>query len=77
MIGKLWQLIKPPRNITSELGPVVSLLWTIFLPDWDLRVTSQFMFPYNEDLIRFDFEVVPEDEYMCEFLARAAIKPTV
>ena len=23
------------------------------------------MFPYKEDLCRFDFEVAPEDEYMC------------
>lgn len=22
------------------------------------------MFPYKEDLVRFDFEVAPEDEYM-------------
>jgi hypothetical protein len=26
------------------------------------------MFPYKEDLIRFDFEVAPEDEYMWNFL---------
>lgn len=25
------------------------------------------MFPYKEDLCRFDFEVDPEDEYMCLF----------
>lgn len=30
------------------------------------RVTSTLMFPYKEDLIRFDFEVAPDDEYMCE-----------
>lgn len=23
------------------------------------------MFPFKEDLCRFDFEVDPEDEYMC------------
>jgi hypothetical protein len=34
------------------------------------------MFPYKEDLVRFDFEVAPEDEYMCEFLAKAAINST-
>jgi hypothetical protein len=27
------------------------------------------MFPYKEDLIRFDFEVAPEDEYMWNFLS--------
>ena len=32
------------------------------------RVTSTYMFPYKEDLVRFDFEVAPEDEYMWHFL---------
>lgn len=31
----------------------------------DNRVTSTYMFPYKEDLLRFDFEVDQEDEYMC------------
>lgn len=26
------------------------------------------MFPYKEDLVRFDFEVAPEDECMWNFL---------
>jgi hypothetical protein len=30
-------------------------------------VTSTYMFPFDEDLCRFDFEVDPEDEYMCAF----------
>ncbi|PYH64926.1 Dabb family protein [Aspergillus vadensis CBS 113365] len=30
-------------------------------------VTSTYMFPYKEDLVRFDFEVPPEDEYMFLF----------
>lgn len=25
------------------------------------------MFPYKEDLVRFDSEVDEEDEYMCQF----------
>lgn len=25
------------------------------------------MFPFKEDLCRFDFEVDPADEYMCDF----------
>lgn len=25
------------------------------------------MFPFKEDLCRFDFEVDAEDEYMCDF----------
>lgn len=37
-------------------------------PTWNCRVTSTYMFPYKEDLIRFDFEVAPEDEYMWHFL---------
>ncbi|KAJ3527718.1 hypothetical protein NM208_g10562 [Fusarium decemcellulare] len=32
-------------------------------------VTQTYMFPYKEDLCRFDFEVAPEDEYMCTFEA--------
>lgn len=35
--------------------------------DYGARVTSTYMFPYKEDLCRFDFEVDPEDEYMCVF----------
>ncbi|PLB53669.1 stress responsive A/B barrel domain protein [Aspergillus steynii IBT 23096] len=31
------------------------------------RVTSTYMFPYKEDLVRFDFEVDPEDEELCSF----------
>ncbi|KAH6663705.1 stress responsive A/B barrel domain-containing protein [Halenospora varia] len=30
-------------------------------------VTSTYLFPFKEDLCRFDFEVDPEDEYMCNF----------
>ncbi|KAL4920699.1 hypothetical protein BDW62DRAFT_198589 [Aspergillus aurantiobrunneus] len=29
------------------------------------RVTSTYFIPYREDLVRFDFEVDAEDEYMC------------
>ncbi|GFF81727.1 hypothetical protein IFM47457_05568 [Aspergillus lentulus] len=32
-----------------------------------IRVTGRYMFPYKEDLVRFDFEVAPEDEYMWHF----------
>ncbi|BCS29977.1 Dabb family protein [Aspergillus puulaauensis] len=31
------------------------------------RVTSTYFIPYREDLVRFDFEVDAEDEYMCQF----------
>ena len=31
------------------------------------RVTSTYLFPFKEDLCRYDFEVEPEDEYMCNF----------
>jgi hypothetical protein len=30
-------------------------------------VTQTYLFPFKEDLCRFDFEVSPEDEYMCDF----------
>jgi len=31
------------------------------------RVTSTYMSLYQEDLMRFDFEVDQEDEHMCSF----------
>ncbi|KAL5336562.1 hypothetical protein BJX70DRAFT_400506 [Aspergillus crustosus] len=31
------------------------------------RVTTTYFIPYREDLVRFDFEVDAEDEYMCKF----------
>ncbi|CRG84962.1 hypothetical protein PISL3812_02127 [Talaromyces islandicus] len=34
------------------------------------RVTSTYMFPYKEDLMRFDFEVDEEDEWMCLFAGK-------
>ncbi|KAF2629849.1 stress responsive A/B barrel domain protein [Macroventuria anomochaeta] len=34
-------------------------------------VTSTYMFPYKEDLCRFDFNVDPEDEYMCKFIEKS------
>ncbi|OAL51427.1 hypothetical protein IQ07DRAFT_421929 [Pyrenochaeta sp. DS3sAY3a] len=34
-------------------------------------VTSTYMFPFKEDLCRFDFEVDPEDEYMCKFIEKS------
>ena len=43
------------------------------------RITSTYMFPFKEDLIRFDFEVDSEDEYMCQgigsWLARGLVTP--
>ncbi|PTB34881.1 uncharacterized protein TrAFT101_011967 [Trichoderma asperellum] len=38
------------------------------------RVTSTYMFPYKEDLFRFDFEVDTEDEYMCQGIGNALLK---
>lgn len=38
------------------------------------RVTSTYMFPYKEDLFRFDFEVDSEDEYMCQGIGNALLK---
>jgi hypothetical protein len=36
------------------------------------RVTSKLMFPFKEDLVRFDFEVQAEDEWMCDFVGEGA-----
>jgi hypothetical protein len=30
-------------------------------------VTSTYLFPFKEDIVRFDFEVDDADEYMCSF----------
>ena len=40
------------------------------------RVTSTYMFPYKEDLCRFDFEVRDEDEYMCNVGKLFGLKET-
>lgn len=32
------------------------------------------MFPYKEDLFRFDFEVDSEDEYMCQGIGNSLLK---
>lgn len=40
----------------------------------DNRVTSTYMFPYKEDLFRFDFEVDQEDEYMCRKIGDGIVK---
>lgn len=37
------------------------------------RVTSTYLFPYKEDITRFDFEVAPEDEHLCEHLTSAFV----
>ncbi|TVY29185.1 hypothetical protein LHYA1_G002665, partial [Lachnellula hyalina] len=38
------------------------------------RVTETYMFPYKEDLMRFDFEVDVEDEYMCRSIGDGLMK---
>lgn len=77
MIAKLWLLTRPPKNTMSELAHPCSLKNAASsLSDCYGRVTSKLMFPYKEDLVRFDFEVASEDEYMCEFLAKAGMKST-
>ncbi|KFY50381.1 hypothetical protein V496_09367 [Pseudogymnoascus sp. VKM F-4515 (FW-2607)] len=38
------------------------------------RITSTYMFPYKEDLFRFDFEVDSEDEYMCQGIGNNLVK---
>ena len=32
------------------------------------RVTSTYLFPFKEDLVRFDFDVDAKDEIACRFL---------
>ncbi|OAK94904.1 stress responsive A/B barrel domain-containing protein [Phaeosphaeriaceae sp. SRC1lsM3a] len=40
------------------------------------RVTSEYLWPYKEDITRFDFEVDEGDEYMCHFVAKGMIGGT-
>lgn len=47
------------------LFPLLSLCTCHYTHEY--RVTSTYMFPYIENLCRFDFEVLPEDENMCDF----------
>lgn len=39
-------------------------------------MTQKYLFPFKEDLCRFDFEVNPEDEYMCSLGAMAKMGGT-
>ncbi|TVY15563.1 hypothetical protein LARI1_G007985 [Lachnellula arida] len=39
-----------------------------------LRVIKTYVFPYKEDLMRFDFEVDAEDEYMCRLIGDGLMK---
>jgi hypothetical protein len=36
-------------------------------------VTSEYLWPYKEDVTRFDFEVAEDDEYMCQFLSKGLL----
>ncbi|KAH7063484.1 stress responsive A/B barrel domain-containing protein [Macrophomina phaseolina] len=36
-------------------------------------VTSTYLFPYKEDITRFDFEVAPEDEHLVEHIASGIV----
>jgi hypothetical protein len=36
-------------------------------------VTSKYLWPFKEDLVRFDFEVDKEDEHLCDWLATSAL----
>ena len=40
-------------------------------------VTSQYLWPYKEDVTRFDFEVAEEDEHICEAMVRVTINGVV
>ncbi|KAH6673289.1 hypothetical protein B0J14DRAFT_592974 [Halenospora varia] len=41
------------------------------------RVTSTYMFPFKEDLFRFDFEVDGEDENICQGVGDGIVKGTM
>jgi len=53
----------------------VSIIWREVRLELTLgRVTQTYMFPYKEDLMRFDFEVDREDEYMCRKIGDGLVK---
>ena len=54
-----WQSIKPAVNIIGELVIKVIEFWELMFLS---RVTSQYLWPYVEDVTRFDFEVDEKDE---------------
>ena len=68
--SKPWQSTKQAQSTTGR-----SYIWLRADPYtyWVHRVTSTYMFPFKEDLCRFDFEVEPEDEYMCNFIERSFV----
>jgi hypothetical protein len=52
-----------------QYGPILHYVSSLYnlLADYLRSVTSTYMFPFDEDLCRFDFEVDLKDEYMCAF----------
>lgn len=36
-------------------------------------MTSKYLWPYQDDVTRFDFEVSDEDDYMCSFLVKGVM----
>ena len=54
-----WRSIKPAVNIIGQLVIRVTEFEELMLLS---RVTSQYLWPYVEDVTRFDFEVDEKDE---------------
>lgn len=41
-----------------------------------VRVTNQYLWPYKDDVTRFDFEVPEEDEFICDAMMKAVLGGT-
>lgn len=53
------------KDCTSHLGRILELNAN--------RVTSQYLWPFKEDVTRFDFEVAEEDVHMCAFMVKSIV----
>lgn len=62
--GRLWKSTKLAVNTTGRLTKGHFRHWQYFLTDF-CRVTSTYLWPFKEDVTRFDFEVDKEDEQDC------------
>ena len=72
VIERHWRSIKRVRNMRSKLR-LQNLTWIMLIGDWG-RVVSTYLYPYKEDVMRFDFEVDEEDEVMVGILPMLAGK---
>jgi hypothetical protein len=64
---KHWLNIRRAQSTTGKMNDSMTRQATNSIH----RVTTEYLWPYKEDVMRFDFEVDQEDEYMCHWIAKA------